>query len=49
MTLCEMGNFSAKSKRLRFIDWLCTGVAFQLKYVYETGDGRKVLELIKCE
>ena len=39
MTLCKMGNFRTKSEWLHLIDRLCTRVAFQLKQVYETGDG----------
>ena len=49
MTLCKMGNFRTKSEWLHLIDWLCTRVAFQLKQVYETGDGPTLFELIKCD
>lgn len=45
MTLCKMGNFRTKSEWLHLIDWLCTGVAFQLKQVYETGDGPTLFEI----
>lgn len=47
MTLCKMGNFRTKSEWLHLIDWLCARVAFQLKQVYETGDGPTLFELIK--
>ena len=48
MTLFEMGNFERRViEWLYLIDWLCTRVAFQLKQVYETGDGPTLFELIK--
>ena len=47
MTLFKMGNFRTKGEWLYLIDWLCTRVGFQLKQVYETGDGLTLFELIK--
>ena len=49
MTLCKMGNFRTKSEWLHLIGRLCTRVAFQLKQVYETGDGPTLFELLKCD
>ena len=49
MSLYKMGNFRTKSEWLHLIGRLCTRVAFQLKQVYETGDGPTLFELLKCE
>ena len=49
MTLCKMGNCRTKSEWLHLIGRLCTRVAFELKQVYETGDGPTLFELLKRE
>ena len=49
MTFFKMGNFRTKSEWLYLIGRLCTRVAFQLKQVYETGDGPTLFELLKCK
>ena len=49
MSLYKMGTFRTKSEWLHLIGRLCTRVAFQLRQVYETGDGPTLFEMLKCE
>ena len=49
MTLYKTGNYRTKSEWIHLIGRLCTRVAFQLKHVYETGDGPTLFELLKCD